>query len=788
MPLHHRCTHRMKPLPAALLAALLPLGAAAQGTAAATAGDTQEVVISAQKRVEKLKDTPVAASVVGEAMLERANASDISDINMLVPSVQLKGTFNGRVPMAMRGISTNANEAAIGLTSGVSIMIDGVPVPSDSMAANELTDVKRVEVLKGPQSTLGGRTASSGVINFVTNAPTETLSGNIGATFTNDHERRVNALVSGPLGQSLGFSVSAYGNSREYPIYNVLLGEHSKSKSSGGRLKLSLAVDKTLDISLMARTAQGKSTGETFTYQYLTAGAALFPFFAFAPNGVSQAQAFPGINIRYGNTDYASPVRMYNNVKDNDVSLTVEKRFGGYTFTSLTAQQKEKIDLVQDVTAQATYFLNQLRTGFIPDPPNGPPLFFNQQPIQIKPKSLSQEFKIASPLDQPVSFVAGLFYSDVDVRADSQRMMFVNPKIDEVHSQTQSLGLYGRVTWKLSDSTSLLTGLRANRDKISYSINDIGNGYTSAGSDSSNTLVGDLTLRQKLSADHMVYGTYSRGYKPRAFNTAATLSSNAALAPVDKETIDHFELGSKSSLMKGAFTFNTALFNTTYKNFQVQLYPPGQIIPSLELANAAKARTRGLEADGAFWAAATGTRVSLSAAYIDAKFLNFADGPAYPGQTAAQGAVLAGLDANGAPVWKQDLSGKTMPDSPKFKATLGLDQAIAGDSLPVRLNFNAQYAYRTQALLQGNQNPQTRQPGFGILNLSLTAASNAGNWAVTAFVNNATNKFYLVNAEDFFSGLYAIPGSTPVAANAVIGQPARDAKRYAGLRLNYYFD
>jgi iron complex outermembrane receptor protein len=128
----------------------------------------EEVVITAQKRTERLKDAPVAASVVSAEGLERSNSSDISDLNKLVPSVELKGTFNGRVPLAMRGVSTNANEAAIGLTSGVSIMIDGVPVPSDSMAANELQDIQRVEVLKGPQATLGGRTASAGVINLVT--------------------------------------------------------------------------------------------------------------------------------------------------------------------------------------------------------------------------------------------------------------------------------------------------------------------------------------------------------------------------------------------------------------------------------------------------------------------------------------------------------------------------------------------------------------------------------------------------------------------------------------------
>ncbi|MFO1337811.1 MAG: Plug domain-containing protein [Burkholderiaceae bacterium] len=155
--------HARTPVCAAALLALTGTAALAQSAPAAepaeAPGKVQEIVISAQKRTERLKDTPVAAAVVSNELLEKANATDIADLNNLVPSVQLKGSFNGRVPMAMRGISTSANEAAIGLTSGVAVLIDGVPVPPDSTAANELQDVRRVEVLEGPQSTLGGRAA-----------------------------------------------------------------------------------------------------------------------------------------------------------------------------------------------------------------------------------------------------------------------------------------------------------------------------------------------------------------------------------------------------------------------------------------------------------------------------------------------------------------------------------------------------------------------------------------------------------------------------------------------------
>jgi iron complex outermembrane receptor protein len=271
----------------------------------------------------------------------------------------------------------------------------------------------------------------------------------------------------------------------------------------------------------------------------------------------------------------------------------------------------------------------------------------------------------------------------------------------------------------------------------------------------------------------MVYATYARGYKPRAFNTAQTLTSDNALAPVRKESINDFEVGAKASFLDGALSLNAAAFSTSYRDYQVQIYDNSSVVSLLVLSNAGEARTRGLELDATLNASSS-TVVNFSGAYIDAQFVNYTGAPCYPTQTEAQGCTV---DANGS---TQDLSGRPMPDSPKFKLTLNVDQSLPEDLLPWSVRLNGNYAYRTSANFQADNNPHTVQKGFGILNLGATFTSPSGRHAVATFVNNVTNRFYLVNAEDFFSGLWN--------ANAVIGQPARDARRYVGVKYNLYFD
>mgnify|MGYP000969844391 CR=1 FL=1 len=156
------------------------VGMQAAAAWAAESGDQgnaiEEIVITAQKRTERLADVPVSASVVSTEELVKLNIGDISDLNRVVPSVNLNGTINGRVPYGIRGISTVSNEFTVGVSQGVAVMIDGVPIPSDSRAGNAIEDVQSIEVLKGPQQTFGGRAAASGIINIVTRRPTDQRS------------------------------------------------------------------------------------------------------------------------------------------------------------------------------------------------------------------------------------------------------------------------------------------------------------------------------------------------------------------------------------------------------------------------------------------------------------------------------------------------------------------------------------------------------------------------------------------------------------------------------------
>jgi iron complex outermembrane receptor protein len=775
---------------------------------AASAGELEEIVITAQKRVEKLQDVPVAASVLSNEALLRSNAGDITDLNNLVPSLDMNATINGRVPIGMRGISSNANEATVGFPSGVAIMIDGVPVPSDSYDGNQLDDVDKVEVLKGPQATLGGRTAAAGVINLVTRGPSEQLEGSIGATATTDSEYRGNFFLSGPIADRILFSLSGYANTRDYPITNIASGKKTTQTTDGVRGKLLFKVNDDFDITLAGHAAQQKSEGFNFVYTYVTPGASLLagtanpnPFPPPVQPILSQATLLAGITPSNTNLQYNSPVTTAgSNIQDTDGSINLEYRFNGNTLTSTTAYQHETQTNIQDLFALATYFSNDLAAGFtnfflnilhLPGVPPGTPAGwapFNNTQTQLEDvKQVSEELKLASATDGDLSYLAGFFYSDTQVGLDEQRT-FTPAAVDYfVKPETKTYDVYGRVTWKITPALSLIAGLRYNADKLSYFEDErlyataagappFGP-LTSAGSDSSSAVVGDVSVKYELAQNSMVYATYSRGYSPRAYNTALALANSTPQSPVGQEHVDNFEIGTKGFYLDHRLSLNVAIFDTIYKDYQIQSYSalPGYTAPPLVLSNAAKAQTRGIEGDLAYAATAL-TTLTLNAAYIRAEFKDYANAPCWGG--AGQQTTGCNLDA-ATGQFIQNVSGDPMPNAPKFKANLGLEQRIVLNPSPVDLVLGANYAYRSSAQMLPDQNPEAVQGAFGLLNLSASLKEKNGKYSITAFVNNVTNHIYYGDVEDFWTG--------PWGANAVVAQPARDAQRYGGVRFRVDF-
>jgi iron complex outermembrane receptor protein len=761
----------------------------------------EEVVVTAQKRTERLQDIPVAAAVVGGNTIADLNASDISDLNRMVPSVNLNGTFNGRVPTGIRGISSVSSEGTVGISSGVAILIDGVPVPSDSIAGNQLEDIQSIEVLKGPQATLGGRTAASGVINIVTRKPTDTLGGEVSVTGTDDNELRLSGFLSGPITNGLKFSLSGYGSDRDMPIRNTLLGQNTSQHTEGLRGKLLFQPNDNLDITLTGRHARMTSRGFNLVYTYVSANTAIPAGTGFPIN--TPAQLLAGLTINNDNQQYASPVHVSSNYADDDVSLNIDWRLGSLTFGSTTAYQRENQDMIQDLFAVNSYWFNDF-AAFIHAPL---PPFFNYQHISQGVQQFSQEFKLASATDQKFSWLLGAFYSNTRVLAMQTRDLLPAYSNHVVEPVTKTTDVYGRGTWKFNEANSLIVGLRANYDQLSYNLDQQLYTFTFSPPDvvilpnqlahdssSETTVVGDLTFQHKYNDRSMVYATYARGYSPAVYNTSQSIDTVSPTLPpgapplttsrptldlVKKETIDHLEVGSKTSIGT-RLTVNVAIWDTIYKNFQIQNFDAasvGALAPPLILVPAGKAETRGVEAD-VRWAASNTLRLDGSVALVDAKFKDYDSAPCYYPDTTGGAVAGCTLKSGTTGTFIQNVSGKTMPNAPKLKFNLGAEQRVPLDRFD--LVFAGQYSYTSETQFLADQNPHSIRGAFGILNLSAGLQGRGGKWGFTAFCNNVADKHYVVDMEDFWSSPWG-------ATNMIVSQPARDAHRYFGGRLSLRF-
>ena len=184
------------------------VGTSATAPAATQDNNAGDIIVTATRRSERLSNVPIAVSAVGQESLQNSGGSDIRALNQLAPSLLISSTGSeSNASARIRGVGTVGDNP--GLESSVAVFIDGVYRSRAGIGLNELGEIDRVEVLRGPQGTLGGRNASAGVINIFSKKPSFTFGGNAEATYGNYDFYRLAGAITVPLTETIAARVDA---------------------------------------------------------------------------------------------------------------------------------------------------------------------------------------------------------------------------------------------------------------------------------------------------------------------------------------------------------------------------------------------------------------------------------------------------------------------------------------------------------------------------------------------------------------------------------------------------
>ncbi|WP_375202266.1 TonB-dependent receptor [Hyphococcus sp.] len=212
-------------------AARLLAGAAISAIAATgAAAQSDEIVVTATKRPQTLQEVPIAVSVVGAETIQKAQINDLIDLQTVVPSLRVTQLQNSsQTNFTIRGFGNGANNP--GIESSVGVFIDGVYRSRSAAAILDLPTLERVEVLRGPQSTLFGKNVSAGAISITTKLPTFDWSGNVEASYGNYDQMLFKGTLSGPLSDNVAFRVSGSANKRDGYYTNIVDGTDQNERN-----------------------------------------------------------------------------------------------------------------------------------------------------------------------------------------------------------------------------------------------------------------------------------------------------------------------------------------------------------------------------------------------------------------------------------------------------------------------------------------------------------------------------------------------------------------------------
>ncbi len=829
------------------LALALPVKSAAQesnASAEAVGGDetveatagSGDIVVTAQKRAERLVDVPVTVTAVSSDLLRDRQINDTRALVEAVPS--LTYTEGGKASSStfrIRGIGTSLFN--FGAESSVSTVVDGVVLGSGAQGFAELPDVERIEVLEGPLGTLFGKNATAGAVNIVTARPGDRLSINGQATIAEGDEYRIKGAVSGPLTDKLGVGVAGYYSYVGGNLFSsVIPGKRIGTVESwGARGKVEWQPTETLNLLL---------TGSHYKTNSDCCGGLRGGVILRFDNAI-QRQA---LIVPFEASQDNRLVQIYDPIYDNShqtiVSLEANLELGDMTLTSISAYQDYAFN--SDFPA-------------VPDP--SPPLYVAAVPQIVTPfgssttttvigangrsKTLnaggpgyvtqySQELRLTSPSFGRFTYVAGLYFQTQEILRDYLQRWGSCPvtpgntvglpcgtattvlpsytsNVSNNGLSVDQIAVFGQGEYKITDQLTAIAGFRLQREHTNYFVSRPGAAFAGdvstltigkgEGGVSDDNLSGKVGLQYHVSRNAQFYATYSRGYKGASYDIE--LTAPFAQAPVLPETVDAFEAGFKGSIFDGKVLLTAAAFYADYKNLQVQAtaVDPLTFVTTFIPTNAGSTKTKGAQfaisgeiAEGLTF----NTSVIYTHARVDANGLPCTfpqTRAALYGLPAIQTIPVGGTqpdnvcinlrNANGGVGSNfQNIRGGRLPSTPAWRGTASLRyEHPVSSSLGVFAQASTNF--QSGVSFDLSQDPYLSVPGYTTIDLNFGVRELDDRWSVLFFVKNLTDKINYQGVN--YSGNDVRPANYVLVYDQQ-GRMARlpkGADRYVGATLSF---
>jgi len=627
--------------------------------------DSGDIVVTAERRETSLQKTPLAISALGADALQEQRLQVLRDLAAEVPS------------LVTPGMHANMQSVYIPRTFGNGLF--------------DLPDIERVEVLRGPQGTLYGLNTSAGAIKFVSRDPGNETIGHVDLGLGSYDAFEGHAYVSGPIvADRLSASIAYTHRRRDGYIDNLTLGRD---------------VDRVASDQFRAKL------------RWTPAG----------PGGFEAVLSVDGTRERSDNASYVpvdypgwGPYTSFGNV---DQSL--RRNIGGAALR-LTLPLSDAITL-KSITAYR---------GFEDDPS---PWDQDATPSQtygwtqyIDQRQFSQELQALGDIGR-LTFVVGLSY--FRERLDFIRNSFTNANYSLVDSHIidKSLGLYGQATYALTDKLSVTAGLRLNKewqrfDNAAYASNAANDRlalrYQVQGlKDDWTALTPKLSVNYQWSNLLLTYASFTRGQKSGGFNRSASTAEIAEFA-VNPEEVTAYEVGLKGRTADGLLRANIAAFYNQFSDYIASITNPqvnGQVILGNVVANAARAKTYGAEAE--LWLVPVrGFELRGSAAWLKTRFGSFAN---------PTGAASS------------DYTGNELPSAPRWvlAGSAGWTPEIAGVG---ELGLRARVRHQTQSFSDTANRLITAIPAHTVVDLTASFRPEGSRFSLSANVTNLFDTVYRV--------------------------------------------